>query len=258
MESIFIRTLIIVSFSILFLGKANGQNSLSFNFENQSELEDFTWLHDKENWPNMVKDVYIEKGILTIIPWTSGWYADYMAPYLFTEVTGDFLVESKVFAGGITNEKSTSEWSLGGVMVREPLKFTSRDWKPNNQNWVFFTTGVANNIDQPVFETKTTIDSKSFLRLHPNNREWVEMRITRRGSVFKLLYKYENDSEWTLIEEFLRPDLPKKLQVGLVAYTDFYSAERELMRDLKKYNSTVVKYGKPDLKFEIDYFRIKQ
>ena len=35
-----------------------------------------------------------DSGQLYLEPWTSGWYADFHAPFLFREVSGDFVVET--------------------------------------------------------------------------------------------------------------------------------------------------------------------
>ncbi len=245
-------------FLILINPSVFAQNSINLSFDNEDELQELNWLHTLENWPDMVKEVSIEEGNLIIKPWTSGWYADYMAPFLFTNTTGDFSVEARVRINGIEGGDPKSEWSLGGIMIREETGMTSDTWTPGNQNWLFLTTGVANNINRPVFETKTTIASNSSLRLRPGNREWVTLRIDRNRSVFRLMYRYDHETEYTQLEEFIRPDLPRDLQVGLVAYTDFYSAEQELMDNVRKYNSTVVEYGKPDLTFTISDFEIHQ
>ena len=41
--------------------------------------------------------------------------------------------------------------------------------------------------------------------------------------VFTLLYQAEDDNEWNVLDQFIRPDLPETLNVGLTAYADWDS-----------------------------------
>ncbi len=228
---------------------------LSDDFSNELSLQNWKRFYIEEGWPDMMKRIEIKDGFLEMEPWTSGWYADYHAPFLFKEITGDFSVECRLLISGVKKANPSATWSLSGLMVRSPREISSENWVPKGENWIFLTTGVARSVDRPVFETKTTINSKSTLKLHPNKLDWVQLRIVRTATLFTLYYKYDQDVDWIQIEQFSRPDLPPKLQVGINAYTDFYSAKKELMNNLKKYNSTVVKYGNPDLLVKVDYIR---
>ncbi len=228
---------------------------LSDDFSNNTSLKDWKRFYQEEDWPDMMKRIEIKDGFLEIEPWTSGWYADYHAPFLFKEIAGDFSVECRLLVSGVKSTAPSTTWSLSGLMVRSPRDISSKDWKPKGENWLFLTTGVARSVDRPVFETKTTVNSRSTLQLHPNKLDWVQLKIVRTSTLFTLYYKYDQDDDWTQIEQFNRPDLPQTLQVGINAYTDFYSAKKELMSDLKKYNTTVVKYGNPDLLVKVDYIR---
>ncbi len=228
---------------------------LSDEFSDKESLRNWKRFYQEEGWPDMMKRIEIKKGFLEIEPWTSGWYADYHAPFVFKEIAGNFSVETRLLVSGTSSAFPTTTWSLSGLMVRAPRDISTDDWTPEGENWIFLTTGVARSVDRPVFETKTTVNSKSVLELHPNKLEWVQLRIVRSSDVFTLYFKYDNEDNWTQIEQFSRPDLPQKLQVGINAYTDFYSAGRELMGDLLKYNTTVVKYGNPDLFVKVDYVR---
>ena len=205
-----------------------------------------------------MKNIAVNQGMLIMEPNTSGWYADYHAPFLFKEVTGNFTATTRLKVSGLNSKVPKTTWSLSGIMIRAPRNITSKTWTPNGENWMFLTTGFANDLKQPVFETKTTVNSRSKLKLHPNKLDWVSLKIDRKGGVFTLFYRYDDKSEWIQLETFIRNDLPKTLQVGLNAYTDFYSAGKELMNDYYKYNTTVVNYGKPDLRVKVDYFRIQQ
>jgi len=233
----------------------NQKSSLSDEFINSKSLKNWKRFYKEENWPDMMKRVTVEDGMLIMEPNTSGWYADYHAPFIFKEVTGNFAVTTRLKISGLTSEVPKTTWSLSGIMIRTPRDITPKTWTPNGENWMFLTTGFAGDLNQPVFETKTTVNSKSKLKLHPNKQDWVSLKIDRKGGVFTLFYRYDDKDKWTQIETFIRNDFPKTLQVGLNAYTDFYSAGKELMKDYYKYNTTVVNYGKPDLRVKVDYFR---
>lgn len=229
---------------------------LSDDFEDPGSITNWQRFYQAEDWPDMMEHLSISDGMLVMMPHTSGWYADYHAPFLFKEVEGDFTVTSRLKILGRKGEVPTATWSLSGLMIRAPRDITKDTWTPNKENWLFLTTGFADDLDQPVFETKTTVNSRSRLQLHPNTLDWVELRVVRKGSFFTLFYRYESE-EWTQIEQFNRPDLPETVQVGLNAYTDFYSAGRELMRDYMRYNTTIVTTGNADLKVLVDYVRFE-
>ena len=247
----------VASLLILFSFNIVQAQPLSDEFSDKNSLQNWKRFYLEEGWPDMMKRIEIKEGCLEMEPWTSGWYADYHAPFVFKEIAGNFSVETRLLVSGVDSVSPTSIWSLSGLMIRAPRTTTSENWIPKGENWIFLTTGVARSIDRPVFETKTTVNSKSTLKLHPNKLDWVQLRIARTDTVFALYFKYDQDDDWTQIEQFSRPDLPQKLQVGINTYTDFYSAKPSLMKDLKKYNTTVVKYGKPDLLVRVDYVRFK-
>ncbi|MEM9051388.1 MAG: hypothetical protein AAGC47_04975 [Bacteroidota bacterium] len=231
------------------------QDDISFDFNTKGELDSWNRFYQVEGWPDMMKSIRIEDGKLILEPYTCGWYADYHAPFLYHEVEGDFEVTTKVEIKGVHGERPESAWSLSGLMIRAPRNDNSHTWKPGGENWLFLTTGIANDLDQPVFETKTTINSKSALRLHPNKMEPVELKIRRAGNEFVLSYRYPSE-EWKEIERFHHPHMPRTVQAGINAYTDFYGASDELRSDYKKYNMTVLDVN-PDLRAEYEYFRIE-
>ncbi len=226
-------------------------------FDTPSSLSEWKRFYQVEGWPDMMKHIEVKNGFLIMEPNTSGWYADYHAPFVFKEVTGDFSVTTRLKISGLRTDIPETTWSLSGIMIRAPRNISPKDWEPNGENWMFLTTGFANDLNQPVFETKTTINSTSRLKLHPNKLDWVSLKIVRNGGTFTLFYRYDDLNDWNKIETFQRNDLPETLQVGLNAYTDFYAAGKELLGDYYRYNTTVVTYGKPDLRVQVDYFRIE-
>jgi regulation of enolase protein 1 (concanavalin A-like superfamily) len=197
-----------------------------------------------------------ERGALYLEPLTSGWYADFHAPFLFKEVTGDFVATARLRVSGLASDVPRTPWSLAGLMVRAGRDVGPRTWTPGGENWLFITAGVADDVSAPVLETKTTVNSRSRLRLHPARAGWVELRIARRGAAFELLSRHDGE-DWVVRERFERPDLPATVQVGLNAYTDWYTAQ-PLHGDPLRFNTTVIRDGKPDLALRVDYVRFER
>lgn len=227
----------------------------SEEFSRPDALAAWRRFHDVEGWPDMTKrlEVNAATGELHLEPWTSGWYADFHAPFVFREVAGDFVVTTRMRADGLAGGLPRTAWSLAGLMVRAPRAVTPATWSPGGEDWLFITTGVADDVAQLVIETKSTRHSVSRLRLHQARAGWVELRITRRGAAFELASRWDGE-EWVVRDRFDRPDLPPAVQVGLNAYTDWYSTTA-LQSDPRRFNTTVVKDGKPDLGVRVDWIR---
>jgi regulation of enolase protein 1 (concanavalin A-like superfamily) len=229
--------------------------ALGDEFATGASLARWTQFHVTEGWPSMVRraEVRPATGELYLEPHTSGWYADFHAPFLYQEVTGDFVVTARLRADALDGGVPKTPWSLAGLMARAPRAITRATWTPRGENWVFITTGVAEEPGVPVFETKTTVQSQSQLRLHPARAGWVELRMTRVGPAFELASRYDGEA-WVVRARFERADLPATLQVGLNAYTDWYHAT-PMHGDPLRFNTTVLTDGKPDLGLRVDWVR---
>ena len=241
--------------------------ALSDEFTDASTLSRWRWFHEAEGWPSHVRRADVGRtraGHLYVEPHTSGWYAEFHGPFLFKAVDGDFDVRARVHVGPVLEEGGTPEavppgqaWSLAGVMVREARRVTSATWEPRGENWLFLTTGIAEPLGRPVLESKTTVNGRSALKLRPGRAGWVELRVVRLGPTFLLLYRYD-DGAWVLHERFHRPDLPRTLQVGLNAYTDWNTAQDAGLTDPLTFNTTVMTQGKPDLGLLVDWVRFRR
>lgn len=210
-----------------------------------------------EGWPEMIRTLDVDgtaRGALYLEPTVSGWYADFRAPFLFQEVTGDFVATTRVRARGTRGDLPSATWSLAGLMVREPRATTAATWEPRAENWLFATTGIAGRAGQPVLETKTTVNGRSALNLHPVPAGWMELRIVRVRADFLVFYRPDGAAEWTLQERFYRPDLPRTLQVGVNAYSG-WDLVPELWNDAAAFNRTVITERATDLAAEFDYVR---
>lgn len=228
---------------------AQDLTSLSDDFSTPESLAKWQRFDVVEKWPDMLRRAAIADGNLILEPYTSGWYAEFHAPFLFKEVQGSFMVTARLRVRGKEKAIPTEAWSLAGLMVREPRK----DREPRGENWLFLTTGVADDVSQPVFETKTTVNSRSNLKLTPAKAGWVELRIVRVGPAFILLSRYEGEP-WQVRERFYRMDFARTAQVGVNVYTGWNSA-REFHNDPQKFNTTVLKDRAADAILEVDWIR---
>ena len=230
--------------------------TLSDEFAAAESLAKWTRFDAAEGWPDMLKRAQVADGKLVLEPWTSGWYAEFHAPFLFREVTGSFVATTRIRVRGKEGEIPAEPWSLAGLMVREPRPGSGKAWEPRGENWLFLTTGIAQETGKPVFETKTTVNSRSNLKLAPARAGWVELRIVRVGPNFILLSRYEGE-KWQVRERFFRSDLPRTLQVGLNAYTGWNSA-LDFQNDPKGFNTTVLKDRRADAIVEVDWIRFER
>ncbi len=237
--------------------------ALNDEFNAASMTDGWKNFHEVEGWPNKMlkQDVNAtSKGHLYFEPGTSGWFSDQQAPFMFKEVTGDFDVRTRLKVSGRKDDVPQTQWSLAGLMARAPKQGGKDTWKRGEENWLFMTTGIAEELNKPVIETKKTIRSNSSLKLRPAKLDWIEMRLVRVGPSFILLYKYDNDKNWIVRERFYNVDMPQTLQVGLIGYTNSYAVDNKIkFGDTFTYNnSTFDHLGNPDLAVRVDYIRFQK
>ena len=206
-----------------------------------------------EGWPDQVKRLAVADGMLQLEPYTSGWFAEFHAPLLFKEVSGPFVVTARVRVRGKEGGIPGEPWSLAGLMVREPRPESGKKQEPRGENWLFLTTGIAEEVGKPVFETKTTVNSRSNLKLRPARDGWMELRIVRVGPSFVLLSRYDGEG-WQVRERFHRMDFARHVQVGLCAYTGWNSVP-DLHGDPVRFNTTVLKDRRADVVLDVDWVR---
>lgn len=227
------------------------------DFNDSASLKNWQFFHSAEQFPDKIRSMKISNGIMQLQPYASGWYGDFQAPFMFKTISGDFDVRARVKVSGTNSELPQSEWSLAGLMIRQPKKTTSATWQAREENWLFLTTGIAQPKGVPVFEVKTTNNSMSNLKLRPAESGWVELRAVRVQASFLLMYRYNNDQPWTIIERFYRPLLPYELQVGLNAYSGWNEIPREMQQDVVLNNTKLDKAIPADLVFHVDFIRFQ-
>lgn len=186
----------------------------------------------------------VQDGALVLRPYSSGWFEDMQAGHLYREVDGNFVVTTRLRSEGTRATLPQTLFSLAGVFIRAPREgLTAANWQPGRENWMFFSLGTAFPASTPQFEVKTTYNSLSTLRIfdaaaaYPGTRPaWVELRVARQGELFSLLHRVEGQRDFTLLDQFIRPDLPQRLNVGLTAYSD-WNTETNHYPDFIRHNT---------------------
>ena len=164
--------------------------------------------------------ISVVDGALVLQPRVSWWVDDHEALYVWKPVAGDFVATTRVQVTGTKSEQPDSDWTLSGILVRNPSSTHERE------NWVSLRTGFVHG--DWVYERKTTVGSHSVLVLSASQEGWVDLRIARVGARFFLLRR-NAAGRWSLFWTYTRPDLPKTLQVGLDAFTGFEAPRGDLV-----------------------------
>nr|MDJ0573341.1 hypothetical protein [Pleurocapsa sp. MO_192.B19] len=169
--------------------------SLSTRFDRPESLENWQE-YQVEGWVSKWDTPTVENGNLMLRPKSSGWFEDNQAGHLYQEVTGDFIVTTRIRVEGTQESMPQRSFSLAGLFIRQPQTFTKASWTPNNENWLFFSVGSAFPAGSSQFEMKSTYNSLSTLKITDAPEGWMRLRVGRSGELFTLLYQEENSDEW--------------------------------------------------------------
>lgn len=199
-------------------------------------------------------------GHMRLMPYASSWYEDFTGAYAYKEVTGDFVLTTRL---DVTNRAGTgrpsSDFSLAGLMVRAPRGLTNAapqpdaapatmlpwpppgegeanhyttPWQPDTENYLFLSFGFGNttltspdplNPNRWHYEVKSTEDGVSTLYPRTHGVPENEPVVTLqmvRRGSTFLLLRRHGEEPW-IIENVFERDLPETLQVGLTTYTDW-------------------------------------
>jgi hypothetical protein len=237
----------------------NTLNQYNTVFDSPQALENWSSLHI-EGWPNRWHELRFEEEngqrYLLIEPKVSSWYEDIIGGFLYQSITGDFEATARVKASGRKESTPTRSFSLGGLMVRTPHEVNANNFEQGKENWLFLTTGTVDRPGEPQFEVKTTMNSVSTLRSYPAQQGWVDLRIVRLRELFTLLYRYDGEA-WAYLDQWVRPDLPQTVQVGLIAYTDWDGAA-EVYPDMEAINKGQIPNGVEDLTLRVASIQFRE
>jgi hypothetical protein len=131
---------------------------LSDEFDAAHTLTNWQRIYQVEGWGNNVLQQFdinnSRAGHMTMVPYTSSWYAEWRGELTFKTVTGDFVITTDVEPRNRAGTGAPgSQYSLAGIMVRAPRTMTNpAQWTAGGQNYVFLSLGTANNPGSYQFE----------------------------------------------------------------------------------------------------------
>lgn len=234
---------------------ADNLAKLSTDFETAHALS--PWIeHRPEGFTRKWKEPRIENGHLVLEPLSSGWFEDNQAGHLYRRVEEDFVVTTRLEVRGTKSDFPETTFSLAGLFVRAPRTVSAASWHPGQENWLFFSVGTAAPAGQPQYEVKTTTHSLSTLKIFRAQKGYVTLRLARQGELFTLLAKPEGQS-WSIIDQMIRPDLPKVLNVGLTAYAD-YGSVQPTYPNYQLYNTKGAPKNNADLIARVDWIKFRR
>ena len=194
-------------------------------------------------------------GWLTLVPHAVVWYQDWRGPLVFKAVRGDYMATTHLHVTGRDGRSAPrSQFSLGGILSRAPRQVTPQTWRPGQENYLFLSLGVTQQVGQYTWEVKTTVNSDSQLQIEPAGGDEGYIRVVRVGSHF-IMMKRAADGPWTIHRRYQRADLPDELQVGMTVYTDWPFASRT---PPAQHNFTALSGGNPDLIAQFDYVHYRR
>ncbi|MEE9440209.1 MAG: hypothetical protein V3V14_14480 [Saprospiraceae bacterium] len=209
-------------------------SKLSDEFDNVCSKYDWENVNTTEGWNAShleTQDVNVtNEGQLTLMPWTTAWYANYRSNLMYKEVANDFVFTTYVSATNrAENDMPGALYSLAGAMVRTEKSMTDgiNDWVAGQENYIFLSLGFASTNHSscsgcpgPHFEVKSTTNSSSNLNVTSIDTAAALIRIIKINDAIIVLHQVDGQN-FEIVQRYSRPDMPNTVQVGLVAYTDW-------------------------------------
>lgn len=154
-----------------------------------------------------------------------GWWFFSKGPFIYQEVTGDFLVTSRIHIKGVKGEMPGGQWTLSGMLVREKNEAAS-----SLENWTYLMIGTGYT-DSQVVDMKNTIKSESEFDVGPLLGEWVTLGMFRLGDTLIGAYKPDG-GEWTIHTKYFQNPFSETVQVGMANLGNW---DKEIQCDILGY-----------------------
>jgi len=187
--------------------------------------EGFKQITENANWtwyqPDLVDWTLVGDSLVIKTNQESVWWKNSRGPMLFRLIKGNVDVSIKLNARKASNSEvfPDNAYQFGGIMFRDPASGSIL----TSENYVFNVIGNRGPNGIQV-ETKSTYNGWSSVQ----GTDWatgdVELKIKRTGAQFSLFARSLEDTDWQLVQEFQRADLPETLQLGIIVYS--YSGGR--------------------------------
>jgi len=235
--------------------------ALSDEFETSDAPSDWTRLTDAEGWADKLKTLTVDDGALVLEPYPSVWFYDYVGPFLFRRVKGNFMVTTRINVSGQNAPMPSTAYSLAGLLARRPRSdapfAADSAWAKDRESYVFLVTGTTREPGASKIETKSAVRSRPIVKHYPRETSgWIHLRLVRLNQTIIALYRRPG-ADWQIHERFYRPDLPGTLQVGLMAYGDYTTVREETWYKPWRYNTSVLRTD-ADMRVETDYVRFRR
>ncbi len=224
---------------VLLVYDSSGQVALlNDEFNNASTLKNWININAEENNPITQLESYniddSTAGHFFIKPITESWFNEYRGALLFKYISGDFVLTTEVTATGRDGVSlPTSDFSLAGLMIREPVANPDPDLDmiTNQQNYVFMALGQAQGPGWN-FEIKNTCQSISCLNIDNIDTSTSKIRLVKRGNQIVVLSQLAGQMTWEVRNRYDRTctncsgcncnqPFSHTVQIGFVAYTDW-------------------------------------
>ncbi len=208
-------------------------------------------------------------GHMRLMPVASSWFEDFAGPYVFRNITGDFVATVQMDISRRNNAagRPSSNYSVGGLMLRRPRAITNAgaspggDWSAGTENYVSLYFGTADPVAQPnanqwqciVMNTTNSVGNfYASAQSVPLGENTITMQIVRVGSTVVLLRQHPG-GQWIVEQRFTRADFPATMQIGFATATHFTAVGGF---GAFQHNRTVSAAGTPDLVAEAAWFRV--
>lgn len=144
----------------------------------------------------------------------SVWFLNSQGPMVYRHLVGNAKVVVSVKARKHSDHAASPdmEWQFAGIMLRDPA---GGAWM-SRENYVFNVVGYC--CGELQVETKSTVNGKSQIHSKKLNGSDADLMIERKGSKFMLRVRTDAVYPWQDLITFDRPDLPLRLQIGLIVY----------------------------------------
>ena len=284
--------LVLASFTL----RADDLAALSDEFDNAGSLNDWSRLYQTEGWVADQLETWdintTRSGHMRLMPYTSSWFGDLRGVLAYKEVTGDFIVTTRMEIGSRSDitQAPSRLYSLGGLFAHTPRGISSAaptpytteavwppeangsDWQPGTDNYVFLSYGSAGNPGTWQYEVKTTVNGTSTLYFDNSgvpDSNVVELQMVRVGDTVVVMRRHPGGN-WIVENRYPNPahSLPvlgDTMQVGITTYTDWNNIENEYWgggnpetQFLHNYTVLDGPEMQPDLIVDVDYMRFNR
>lgn len=257
------------------LGDQDDLIGMSDEFDNAASITDWQRLDQTEGWGATRLQTWnvntARAGNMRLMPMVSGWYENYVGPYVYRMVTGDFVatMRMQVTRRNGAAGRPSSNYSIGGFKLRVPKAIThagqvpGSDWVSGTENHVTFNFGTGDTQGQPNGQQWECIvgSTRDSMATYYNSTtgvpvgvDTVTIQIVRVGSSIALLRQHPG-GQWIVQHRFTRLDFPQTLQLGFMSVTDYNAIAGQSPFD---HNRSANGTGNPDVVMDVDYFRIRR